>query len=161
MSKLIILILILLSSTFLFSQSRHSYKERPFSKKFKELEKIKLIETLNLDEEIVVKFFARRNKFKNEISNLHDERELEINLLEDMINKNESESAYSPILKKISDNELKLIEIKSKFISSLSTILTKEQIANFIIFERNFKKDVKSLLIERGRKKYLKEKEKN
>lgn len=161
MRKFIILIVILLSATLLFSQSRHSYKERPFSKKFKELEKIKLIEALDLDEEIVVKFFARRNKLKNEISELHNERELTINLLEELITKNEPESAYSPILKKISNNELKLIEIKSKFISSLSTILTNEQIAKFIIFERNFKKDVKNLLIERGRRKYLREKEKN
>ena len=161
MRKLIICITILLSSTFLFSQSKHSYKERPFSKKFKELEKIKLIETLNLDEEVVVKFFARRNKLKNQINELHEERELSINLLEDLITKKESETAYSPILKKISDNELKIIEIKSKFISSLSSILTKEQIAKFIIFERNFKKDIKNLLIERGRRKYLKEKDKN
>ncbi|MCW8849262.1 MAG: hypothetical protein OQJ81_04720 [Melioribacteraceae bacterium] len=161
MSKLTIFIIVLLSSSFVFSQSKHSDREKSFSKRFEELEKIKLIETLNLKEDIVVKFFARRNKLKNEIAELHDEKEKAIGRLEELIENNNSEMDYAPLLKRISENETKLFEIKRKFISSLSDLLTQEQIAKFVVFERNFRKDVKNLLIEKGRKKYYKEKRNN
>ena len=153
MSKLMILMIILLSSTPLFSQSKHSERERPFSKRFEELEKLKLIETLNLEEEIVVKFFARRNKLKNEIAELHHEKEKTISLLEDLINDKKAGLDFSSLLNKINENELKQFEVRDKFISSLPDILTQEQIAKYVVFERNFRKDVKNLLIEKGRKK--------
>ena len=160
MSKFTIFIVLLLSSVLVFSQSKRFVREKPFSKRFEELEKIKLIETLNLEEEIVVKFFARRNKLKNEIAELHEEKEKAISRLEDLIN-NKSEMDYSSLLNKIKENELKHFDTKRKFINSLSDILTQVQIAKFVIFERNFRKDVKNLLIEKGRKKYNKEKSKN
>lgn len=161
MSKLIVFIILLLSSSIVLSQSKHSNREKPFSKRFEELENLKLIETLNLEEEIVVKFFARRNKFKNEITELHEEKEKTINQLEEFIKSNRPEMDYSPLIKKITENEIKFFEIKHKFIGSLADILTQQQIAKFIIFERNFRKDVKNLLIEKGRKKYYKERNKN
>lgn len=160
MSKLTIIILMLLSTS-VFSQSKHSDREKPFSKRFEELEKIKLIETLNLKEDIVVKFFARRNKLKNEIAEIHDEKENTITKLEDLIENNKTETDYAALIKKINENEFKLFEKKQKFVSSLSDILTQEQIAKYLIFERNFRKDVKNLLIEKGRKKYSKEKRQN
>jgi hypothetical protein len=161
MRNLKVFLMIILCSSLTIAQSRHSDKERQFSKKFEELEKIKLIETLNLEEEVVVKFFARRNKLKNDISKLHEEKEKNISQLEDLVQNSKTETDYSFLLDKIYKNEFQLFEIKRKFISSLSELLTQKQIAKFVIFERNFRKDVKNLLIEKGRKKYNQEKNRN
>ena len=161
MRNLIVFLMIMLITTFAFAQSRHSVKDRKFSKKFEELEKVKLIETLDLEEDIVVKFFARRNKLKNELVKLHEEKEKMITQLEEYIQNNKNDIDYSPLLKKISENELQVFEIKRKFLSSLSELLTQNQIAKYVVFERNFRKDIKNLLIEKGRKKYNREKSSN
>ena len=57
------IIIALLFATPLFAQKNmHERGRRNFGKRFEELEKIKLLEMLNLDEEVAIKFFTRRNQ---------------------------------------------------------------------------------------------------
>ena len=70
MKKLFTLIIILAASI-IFAQDRPQERDhRHFSKKFEELEKIKLLEILNLDEETAIKFFVRRNQNRKNIDNI-------------------------------------------------------------------------------------------
>ena len=65
-----ILALVILSSISYPQKMRDRMKQN--RGKLEQLEKIKLIEALDLNEETAIRFFARRNDFKNEINNLED-----------------------------------------------------------------------------------------
>lgn len=156
MKKLTILLFILINIG-LFAQKDHTKNHRSFSKRFEELEKIKLLENLNLDEDTAIKFFAKRNKLKNSIEKIMDEREAIYTELEKFVDQKDVEHDYSSLIKKINASDIKLANMKTEFIVSLKNIFSEEQIAKYIIFERNFRKDIKNLLIEKGRKKYKKD----
>jgi hypothetical protein len=76
MKKIIILLIVIISVQFIEAQGqRHMFSEKA-NKKIEELEKIKLIEALKMDEETTCKFFSRRSQHKErmrELSGLNKE----------------------------------------------------------------------------------------
>jgi hypothetical protein len=141
-----------------FAQKDSKRSDRHFSKKFEELQKIKLIETLDLDEESALKFFARRNAHNNNVKEIKKEEERIIVKMETLVNKEGSKDQYQQLLNEHFNNENNLLKERSRFIKSLNDILTDEQITKMVIFERRFKENVRDLLIEKGRKRYFNEK---
>ncbi len=158
--KMILVVLIVMSLT-LYSQSDDKKKSTRHSKKYEQLEKIKLLEILNLDEESSIKFFVRRNQSREKIHQLINDLNTVYSELETLLEtEKESKSKYYDLLiEKALSIDKKIIEEKYYSLKSLSDILTKEQIAKVILFDRNFKKDVRNLLLERGRKKILEKKQ--
>lgn len=140
-----------------WAQKNHEKNHRRFSKKFEELEKIKLLETLNLDEATTLKFFARRNESRNKIESLNKESVNNYNELESILSDDNGYSNLDELISRKLEIESQIINEKAKFLKSLNNILTKEQILKFILFERKFKKNVRDLLIEKGRKRFKKE----
>ena len=141
----------------LWAQDGQERGKRHFSKRFAELEKIKLIEILDLDEETTLKFFARRKQTKNNMEELMKEGEEIYKRMEEVVANKVNEKDYDSLIKDAMMIEKEKMNEKSKFIYSLNDILSKEQVVKLVLFERNFKKDVRDLLIDRGRKKYTKE----
>lgn len=156
MKKFIILFL-LSTLTVSIAQNEEGKHHKRFSKKFKELEKIKLIETLNLDEETTLRFFARRNSAKNKIESLLEDSKLNYKNIEEEISQQNGLQNFDELLLNKHTIEKQIIEEREKFINSLNDILTKEQILKFVLFERKFKMDIRDLLIEKGRRKFKKE----
>lgn len=106
--------------------------------KLDQLEKIKLIEALDLDEETSIRFLQdgtnRGEKFKN--SKKSDDIIFELEKSFDSENKNQAEKQeqlISEFLKTRESLELK----RSQFINSLDDILSTEQTAKLIVFEKN------------------------
>ena len=145
---------VIIFSSSIFGQSHSERGQRHFSKRFEELEKIKLLETLDLDEDVAIKFFTRRNKSKKIIEKIVQEHEVLMALIEEKLKNGEKKEDYSSLIKQSLEFETKMINQKSNFIHSLKDILTEEQILKVILFEQKFRKDVRDLLIEKGRKKF-------
>lgn len=157
MKKLIFLTLLLVIPQ-LWGQNARREKSRHFSKRFEELEKVKLLEALDLKEDQAIKFFARRNQVKQKIEELRKDAKRTFNEMEELLNEKGSDNQYSEMIKKVQSIDQSIINEKSKFINNLSDILSEEQIVKMVLFERKFRKDVRDLLIEKGRKKFKKEK---
>lgn len=123
--------------------------------RLEQLEKIKLLEILDLGEEKSVRFFSRRDDFKETHQEILDERdaiilEMEIALKKD---KTSEEFNYSEKLSELADIEQKIVDHRETFIQSLSDILTSSQIAKVVVFESKFMKEVRNALMHRrGRK---------
>lgn len=156
MKKIIFLILVSTISISWAQKISDKHHNR-FSKKFEELEKIKLLETLNLDEETTLKFFARRNSVKIKIKSLLKESKENYNNIETILAEGGNISNSNDLLVKKYDLEKQVIDEKANFINSLNDILSKEQVLKYVLFERKFKSDVRDLLIEKGRRKFKKE----
>jgi hypothetical protein len=151
MNKLFItLFAIILLTSISFPQQMRE-KGMKHRDKLEQLEKIKLIEALDLDEETSIRFFARRNDSKKEIQELEKKAddiifELEKSFNSDDKNQDEKQKQLiSDMLKTRESIELK----RNQFINSLDDILSTEQIAKLIVFEKKFRDEIRNVLFDR------------
>lgn len=149
----IIFTLLLLFTAISFSQQG---RERMLHQKNKldQLEKVKLIEALDLDEATSVRFFARRNDSQKEIDALEKKSD---EILEQIQNNLESNDKNIEATQKqlISDflSTREKIEAKRKlFIMSLTDILSTEKIAKYIVFEKKFRDEIRKVLLGKNRR---------
>lgn len=119
-------------------------------RKLENLEKIKLIEALKMSEETSIRFFARQGEQKKKIRE-YDRQANEIlhkmkKILEDKPEKCNSE------LKKLSEEYVKYQSLSGKeragFINSLSDILSAEQIARLLVFEKSFREEIRNAIFK-------------
>ena len=148
-SFMIIFSIILLTSI-IYSQQMKENKMKN-REKLEQLEKIKLIESLDMDEDTSIRFFARRNESKREIQELEKKTEDIIFELEKSFNiedKNQDEKQKQLISEMLKNRES--IELKrNQFINSLGDILSTEQIAKLIVFEKKFRDEIRNVLFDR------------
>ncbi len=151
MKKIIFLIIsIALLQGIGFPQGREHHKE--IREKIEQLEKIKIIETLKMDEQTTLKFFARRTEFRDKLKDLtHKENNL-LDKIDDFIksSKDKNNSKYQGLIEHYFDLEQKICDTKKSFITSLSDILSQEQIAKLLVFQKQFREEVREILFKRG-----------
>lgn len=151
MNKLFMMLFTLILLTSIAYPQQMKEKKMKNREKLEQLEKIKLIEALNLDEETSIRFFARRNESKNEVQELEKKADDLIFELERTFNP--GDKTQSEKQKKLISEILKIresIEMKrNQFLNSIDDILTTEQIAKLIVFEKKFRDEIRNVLFDR------------
>ena len=71
------------------------------------------------------------------------------------LRESKGESELQKLVEASLNIEEEIFKERANFISKLDEILNTEQIAKLILFEKQFKRDVRDLLIERGRKRFF------
>lgn len=150
----LLVMIILLTVNMNLAQPYQKHDKNP-RERMEQLEKLKLLEALDLNEEEAIRFFARRNEFRDEHKELIQKRDEIILNIELAIGKNKAENEvdYQKMIEEFLTIEEKLIHHRAKFLNSLEDILNQEQIAKLIVFELKFKQEIRDLIIKRrGRK---------
>lgn len=149
--KLVLLIL-LLSSTALIAQ-KGKWQDEEARKKIEQLEKIKIIETLEMDEETTLRFFSRQSEHKKQQDEIQDEIRTKIDDLDETLKSGRvaTNEEIKTSINEINSLQLQLDKNRVDFINSLSDILSYEQIAKLIIFEKRFRNELRKLLIRERR----------
>ena len=121
--------------------------------KIHQLEKLKLIDALDMDENTSIKFFARRNEMQNEIESLQDKSDDLISKLEKTLNSDNknNESEQRQFINEILSTREKIETVKKQFINSLSDILSTEKIAKYLVFEQKFREEIRKIILNRRR----------
>ncbi len=122
--------------------------------KIEQLEKIKIIEELNLDEETTLLFFAKRNQHRESQKALLDKRDELFESLSENFDSDE-EIDYKSKLNEIFLIEREMLKQREEFLKSLNTILTPKQIVQLTVFEFNFRNEVRHQFLKLGRRKSL------
>lgn len=120
--------------------------------------KVRLMEVLKLDENLSLKFMAKYNKHQESIHSLEKEANEQISKLEDQIKGGVGESEYEQTFNTLVDVSKRIGENRAKFLIDLKEILSNKQIAEYLVFERNFARDLRDI-IRNVQKERLKEKE--
>ncbi len=143
-------ILIIVSSIQSFSQM-HDKPPHHMRDKLNQLEKIKLIEVLNMNEETTLRFFSRRNEHQVKINELVKRTDEIITQMEFIfkVGKVYTEAELKSLIEEANTIRTEIVQTKSDFINSLDDILTTDQIAKLIIFERRFKDELKRAMFKR------------
>jgi len=146
------LIILLLSLTVVLpieaQHKRFNNSSQKVKNKIEELENIKLIEILDLKEEDMLKFFNRRKEFLERNRQLEENKNKHIDELRTELNDLDEQKGKTAIDEIILLEE-NILKNKRDFIFSLKDILSNKQIVKLIIFERNFKKELKELLLKK------------
>jgi hypothetical protein len=151
------MVLILFAASFVsvVAQGRGPMSQKAHEK-ISELEKLKLMETLNLDESKMVKFFARRKEFQDKIQDLNKQRNDVLDQVQNALNNegnsSKDEQYYKKYVESIKTIDLNLVRARNEYFNSLRDILTQKQLAKLMVFERNFKKELRDIIFKERRK---------
>jgi len=151
-AKLFLLLIIAISFSTFAQMGQH--RRRNGMTKIEELEKVKLIESLNMDEQTTLKFFARRTEHMNKMKKLVRKSDDLLDRISDLIKKDDEKNSAE--LKKMISEYLSgseaMVKEKENFINSLSDILSYEQISKLLVFEKRFREELKGLLFRQRMK---------
>jgi hypothetical protein len=126
-------------------------KRGPAAERIDQYKKLRLMEALRMNEEVSIRFFARYNKQQENMRNIEKERNEFIDQLQSLNKSNENTAAIENTIKNIRLCEEKLLEERLIFIDGLRDILSLNQLSSYIIFERNFNKNLRELMKDAAR----------
>jgi hypothetical protein len=147
MTKLIYYISIsIVFSSLIFSQPSRKLMER-----IQTIKKVKLLETLDLNEDrsekVLIKYNTYEDKFTQKIQEFD---EVESDLEEAIYDENESK--IIELTKKFLEIKDQLFRINEEKDNALKEILSSEEFAKYLIFEKRFRQELSRELIKRGRR---------
>ncbi len=149
MKNLLFLVLLFIMISNVPAQERREH--RMMDSKIEQLEKVKLIEALNLSEDQSVRFFARRNEHRKEIEKLEMRSEELIKQMEDRLDETTDKnlSEQKKLLNEFLDIRIQIENKRKQFILSLNDILSQEQITKLVVFEKRFRDEIRKILMKR------------
>jgi hypothetical protein len=145
----LMLVMSLLFSGINYSQ-RGKWHDEKLKGKFEQLEKIKLIETLGMDEETTLRFFSRKAEYQKMQEEIQQQIQSKIDQLE-LIFKSGRAATTEEIKTSVNDinaMQIQLEKNRAEFINSLTDILSYDQIAKLVIFERRFRDEIRNLIFK-------------
>ncbi len=117
--------------------------QRPMER-LEQYKKIRMIEALKLDEETGLKLVGRYNKHRENVKQLEENRSALIEKLEAQLKSNAADNELQKSFNEFYEIEKKIGESRKKFLEDLKEIFTNKQIAEYMIFERNFMTDLRN-----------------
>jgi hypothetical protein len=127
-----------------------AHKRRAPMIKIEQLEKIKLLDVLNLDEATSAKLFTRRNQNRTKIWDYEDKIDNVRSNIEFELKKGKDKDVSK--IQKLNEDYFNLVmdvdKEKLNFLRSLSDILTTEQIGKYIVFERKFREEIRDIIMK-------------
>lgn len=125
--------------------------------RLEQLERVRLIEVLDMNEETSVKFFARRKDFVEKRRALQWKMDDLVEQMESETKdgkKGENDSWFRDKVNELITTQSEMAESMRAFVSSLGDILTARQIAEYVVFERRFREEVKDILLKKGKRRF-------
>lgn len=145
--SLILFSILLLIGVDTLAQPGRMMGERPLDR-IEQLRKVRLIEMLDLKEEQSVRFIARLNEFESARRQLMKERDEVLDKLERLVWNRADGKEFEKVFPEVLVVDRRIAEQKEKFFDGLQDILTAEQRAKAVIFERRFEKELREAMRE-------------
>jgi hypothetical protein len=140
----IIALLVILTSSALTQDEPPS--EGQHRERLEQLRRIKLIETLELNEEQAVRLSVREKEFRAKEKEMLDRRRAMAEELRTLIDENAGDDALRAQLARLDEIGAQIVHAKHAFLLSLNDFLTMRQIAGIVLFEQKFALEVRRLL---------------
>jgi hypothetical protein len=141
---------LVISLNLIIAQTDKEKKQRDEHKKrwdrIEELKKIKMLEELDLPEDIANKFIIRYTGYRTQMKEIEKERASLITGMESLLKSGGNQSEISKNIEAIGDVEQKMSNNRKTFTQDLKNIISIEKTAKFFIFERNFQKEFQNIL---------------
>ncbi|KAB2925479.1 MAG: hypothetical protein F9K22_03200 [Bacteroidetes bacterium] len=144
------LLLLTALSSLLFAQREPALGGRAMER-LESLKKVRMIEALALDEETGVKLVNRYTRHRESMKNLEKERSAVVDDVAKLAERNASDAEYQKAFARLADAERNAVAERAAFIAGLKDLLTQKQVAAYIVFERDFVRDIRDIMRENQR----------
>jgi hypothetical protein len=118
----------------------------PGAERIEQFKKVRLIEVMSMDEETSIRFFARYNKHVEYLRTIQKDHNALIDQLQNFSTSTAKNSEIEQVIKDIGMSEEKIAEARSKFLEELKDVISIKQIAQYVVFERNFNKNLREIM---------------
>ncbi len=129
---------------------------RPFER-IEQWKKIRLIEILDMKEDQSARFFARLNEHDTQRRELHKEKGEVLDRLDRLVRNRASAAELEKAIPEVLAVDDRIHDEQNKFLLSLGDILTVDQRAKLVLFERQFEKELRDAMREAQRKRWRQE----
>jgi len=126
---------------------------RPYER-IERWKKVRMIEFLDLTEEQSARFFARLNEHEKSIRALRDEKQAALDRLERLLRNRADSSEYPGAFEAVLSLDDRMESSRKTFFEGLVDLLDVEQRARFLLFQRQFERQLRDAFREmpRGRR---------
>jgi Spy/CpxP family protein refolding chaperone len=132
-----------LMPSLLSSQTRHPAGQRPALERVESLKKVRMMEALKLDENQSMKLLARYNKHRETVHAIEVESGELFDRIDGQIQANASDAEFNQSFAALLDFDKRKSEERQRYMNDLREVLTTKQIAEYVVFERNFARDLR------------------
>jgi hypothetical protein len=123
-------------------QPRHGDRSQ-WPDRIESYKKVRMLEALKLEEDQSVKFVSRYDKHQEIMRGFDKDRNELIDNLDSLSHSDANDAEFDGIYANLLEIDKKIAGERQKFLSELKEILTNKQIAEYIVFERNFVKELR------------------
>ena len=110
--------------------------------------KLRMIETLKLDDKTSVPFFTKYNKHEEIVRDINKQREGLLDELQGMRESGAKDADLEKIVSELLALDTKQAEERTRYVEDLKSVLSTSQIADLFLFERNFTRNVRHMMQE-------------
>ena len=125
-----------------------------FFDRIEKLKKVRLIELLELSEDQSVRFFARFNEHESTRRQLYKERGMALDRIDRLIWNKADAGEFDKAFNDVFAFDTRIADDQRSFLSGLSDILTIQQRAKLLTFERRFEKELREAMRDAQRRRH-------
>ncbi len=122
--------------------------------RIEQLKKVRMIEALDLTEDQAVRFFSRLHEHDKAKEDLHQQRMAALDKLERMVRNDVKEEEYGRMFPEVNSLDQEMQDLDRRFFDGLNDILSEEQRAKLILFERQFHRELQDALMTIQRRRH-------
>lgn len=137
--------------TFSLARAQEEDGERG-RKRIEDYRRIRLIETLNFTEEQSARYFVREREFRQAENALKEQRESVLDHLRQLSKGNAPETEIMKDLQSLATIGTEMLAKRKEYLLGLKDILSIKQIAQLVVFEDAFAKELKRVLQNVGKR---------
>lgn len=114
--------------------------------RIEQLKKVRMIEALDLTEDQSVRFFARLNENNKAKEDLHQRKMAALDKLERMVRNEVDSDEYRKVFPEVTERDKDIQALDARFFDGLGDILSEDQRARFLLFDRQFHRELQDAL---------------
>jgi len=130
----------------------------PAAERIELFKKVRLMESLKMDEGTSIRFFARYNRYTESLRAIQKDHNALVDQLQKLTNSNASNSDIEQAIKDIGMIEEKIAETRSKFLGELKEVISIKQIGEYVVFERNFNRNLREIMRDIAKERWNRQK---
>ena len=105
--------------------------------------KVRMMEALKLDEDQSVKFVRRYKKHRDTVHEFEKERSALVNKLDEQAQSDAKDPEFDETVNNLLELDKKISGERIQFLGEIKEVLSRKQIAEYIVFERDFAKELR------------------
>ncbi len=123
-------------------------RERPGVERLERFKRMRLVESLKLNEEDAVRFVAKQTAHDDKIRELFTSRADAMSKMKELLQGNGNASELQKHIDDVLDLDQKIFAERRRYQEDVRKLLTAEQFAKFLVFEQNFGRQMREALDE-------------